>query len=133
MGTHAHVSDVDSLRDALVELHRRLLATQRIQAERFGGRMSASEVLQAAADDLRFSWLKDVSELVAALDAAVADDDPVAIDLLVARARELLGPPDPDTAFGARYLRVLQEDPSVVIAHRDVMAALPAPHVDAPR
>jgi len=34
---------------------------RRIQAERFGGRMSSSELLQAAADDLRFSWLKELS------------------------------------------------------------------------
>jgi hypothetical protein len=31
------------------------------KAERFGGRMSASEVLQAAAEHLRFSWLDELS------------------------------------------------------------------------
>ena len=33
-------------------------------------------------------------------------------------------PPDPDTPFGARYLRALQDQPEVVLAHRDVTAAL---------
>jgi hypothetical protein len=33
-------------------------------------------------------------------------------------------PPDPGTSFGARYLRALQEYPGVVLAHRDVVAAL---------
>ena len=118
------MTDVASVRLALLELHRRLLETQRIQAERFGGRMTATELLQAAADDLRFSWLKQLSELIAELDQARADEDDAAVEAAVARARALLAPPDPDTPFGARYLRALQDQPEVVLAHRDVTAAL---------
>jgi hypothetical protein len=114
------------LRAALLELHRRLLGAQRIQAERFGGRMTASEALQAAADDLRFSWLKELSELIAALDEATSEGDADAAGALAARAGELIAPPDPGTPFGARYLSVLQEEPAVVLAHRDVTAALDA-------
>jgi|SRR5215210_540644 len=120
------MSDVASVRRALLELHRRLLEAQRVQAERFGGRMTATEVLQAAADDLRFSWLKELSELIAALDQARADDDADAAETAVEAARALLAPPDPETAFGARYLRALQDHPEVVMAHRDVTAALAA-------
>ena len=120
------MSDVASVRRALLELHRRLLEAQRVQAERFGGRMTATEVLQAAADDLRFSWLKELSELIAALDQARADDDADAAETAVEAARALLAPPDPETAFGARYLRALQDHPEVVLAHRDVTAALAA-------
>ena len=120
------VADAESVRSALLELHRRLLEAQRLQAERFGGRMSASELLQAAADDLRFAWLKDLSELIAALDQARAESDEAASEAAIARARELLAPPDPETAFGARYLRALQDHPDVVLAHRDVTAALGA-------
>jgi hypothetical protein len=118
--------ELTALRSALLELHRRLLGAQRIRAERFGGRMTASEALQAAADDLRFSWLKELSELVAALDEATSEGDADATGALVARAGELLAPPDPDTPFGARYLGVLQDDPAVVLAHRDVTTALGA-------
>lgn len=115
------------MRDALLALHGELLAEQRIQAERLGGRMSASEVLQAAADDLRFDWLKELSELIAALDQARAEKDAGATEAAIARARGLLDPPDPGTAFGARYLRALQDHPGVVLAHRDVTAALATP------
>jgi hypothetical protein len=118
------MADVASVRRALLELHRQLLQAQRVQAERFGGRMSASEVLQAAADDLRFSWLKDLSELIAALDQARADDDHAATEAAVESARRLLAPPDPGTPFGARYLRALQDHPEVVMAHRDATSAL---------
>jgi hypothetical protein len=118
------MSNIGAIRGALLELHRVLLHGQRVQAERFGGRMSAAETLQAAADDLRFGWLKDLSAVVAALDQAQAGGDDAGARAAVARARELVAPPDPDTAFGARYLRALQEDPHAVLAHRDVTAAL---------
>jgi hypothetical protein len=118
------MADVASVRRALLELHRLLLEAQRRQTERFGGRMSASEVLQAAAEDLRFAWLKELSELIAALDQARSDADADASQALIGRARALLAPPDPETAFGARYLRALQDPPDVMLAHRDVTAAL---------
>jgi hypothetical protein len=117
-------TDVMPARAALLELHRRLLQTQRIEAERFGGRMTSAELLQAAADDLRFSWLKHLSEPIAELDQARADADDDAAGAALDRARALLAPPDADTAFGARYLRTLQEAPDVVFAHRDAVAAL---------
>ena len=120
-------ADLTSLRRALLELHRELLEAQRIEAERFGGRMSASETLQAAVDDLRFSWIRTVSALISELDEALGADDPegqAAVDGVVRRARQLFVPPDPDTPFGARYLRALQDHPGIVLAHRDVVAAL---------
>jgi hypothetical protein len=118
------VADVRSLRRALLELHRELLQAQRIGAERFGGRMSASETLQAAVDDMRFSWIRTVSALISELDEAVDSEGQAAVDQAVGQARDLFIPPDPDTSFGARYLRALQDHPGVVLAHRDVVAAL---------
>ena len=115
------MTDHGTVRAALLELHKELLQAQRLEVERFGGRMSAGEVLQAAADDLRFSWLRTLSQLIAELDAA---DEPDEITAVITRARELLAPPDPDTTFGARYLKALQDHPAVVMAHRDVVATL---------
>src|SRR3954452_1050648 len=114
-----------AVRSALLELHRELLEAQRWQAERFGGRMSAGELLQAAAADLRFDWLGTISQLSTDFDAAIAADaDPELLASAVAHTRELLAPPDPASAFGARYLQALQDHPEVVMAHRDVVAAL---------
>src|SRR3954464_594828 len=96
------VSEIAALRTALLGLHRELLEAQRIQAERFGGRMSAGEVLQAAAEDLRFDWLRTLSQLIGQLDGAAAavSDEPAGV-VVVARTRALLAPPDPETTFGA--------------------------------
>jgi hypothetical protein len=126
--------DVRSLRRSLLKLHRELLQAQRIEAERFGGRMSASETLQAAADDLRFSWIRALSVLISELDEAIGTDDSerqAAVDRVVRQARDLFVPPDPDASFGARYLRALQDHPGVVLAHRDVVAALEGRSVEA--
>jgi hypothetical protein len=122
--TYTTTSEITTARATLLELHRRLLEAQRIQVERFGGRMSASELLQAAADDLRFSWLTRLSQLIAQLDQARTDDDPDAVQRTLAETRALLAPPDPETAFGTRYLQMLQAHPEVVFAHRDATAAL---------
>jgi len=118
------MTETQALRTALLHLHRELLQVQRVQAERFGGRMSAAETLQAAADDLRFSWLRELSTLVTELDQARSAGDEEQVAAGVERARALLDPPDAESSFGARYLRVLQEHPEAVLAHRDVTAAL---------
>ncbi len=86
--------------------------------------MSAGELLQAATEDLRFSWLTPISELIAQFDQARADEDDDAARAALRRAHALLARPDPNTAFGARYLQMLQEQPEVVFAHRDATAAL---------
>jgi hypothetical protein len=117
------MTDGRALRAALLA-HKELLEAQRIQAERFGGRMSAGEVLQAAADDLRFDWLRVLSQLIAELDEALATVERERVDSVVTRARGLLAPPDAASAFGPRYLQALQDHPAVVFAHRDVVAAL---------
>src|SRR3954449_6759341 len=101
-------------RTQLLELQRRLLQAQRVQVERFAGRMSAGELLQAATDDLRFSWLTQLSALIARLDQAHSDGDDDATQAALAEARELIAPPDPDTYFGARYLQMLQDHPEIV-------------------
>ena len=118
------MTETQALRTALLHLHRELLQVQRTEAERFGGRMSAAETLQAAADDLRFSWLRELSTLVTELDQARSAGDGEQVAACVERARALLDPPDAESSFGARYLKVLQEHPAAVLAHRDVTAAL---------
>lgn len=121
------VAPDEPLRRALLTLHGELLEEQRRSAERFDGRMSAGQVLQAATVDLRFSWLGTLSALMAELDDARGDEDAARHAATVGRLRALLVAPDPTTAFGTRYLRALQDHPAVVFAHRDVVAALSTP------
>lgn len=112
------------LRRSLLELHRLLLDVQRRQVERISGRMSAAELLQAATEDLRFSWIQELFQPIAALDAAHHDGDEAAAAQATTQIRALLVEPDPESGFGRRYLQVLQDEPDVVLKHRDVTAAL---------
>ena len=77
---------------------------------------------------LRFSWLKELSELIAALDHASAISELEVVDAQLAQPRSLLDTPDPATPFGARYLRALQDHPTVVLAHRDAVLRLAEQH-----
>ncbi len=109
------------VRNAMLDVHRELLQHQRVDVERIYGRMSAGDLLQATVSDLRFAWLRPLSELVTEIDALVADaerrDDTDARERLLARARELVAPPRPETAFGTRYIDALQREPGVGVAH----------------
>jgi hypothetical protein len=118
------------LREALIELHGELVEGQRIEVERVSGRMGPGEALQAAIHDARFAWLGDLSRLITEIVELASAAEPVtddsSLEELEARTRTLIDPPDPSTEFGARYLRALQEQPGVVLAHRDAVAALQA-------
>ena len=53
----------------------------------------------------------------------LGSDDEEAEDQ-VAAARELLVPPKPDTAFGRRYLSLMQREPALVMAHSSLAKLL---------
>jgi len=121
--------DPRALRTALLDLHRELLGAQVIEVERATGRaMTPNEVLKAAMEDPRFLWLRDLSGLVAELDAEISlaksEDRTAQVDTHIQRTRALVCPPDPDSAFGALYLRSLQRNPSVVMAHSSVTSII---------
>lgn len=119
--------DLRAVRNRLLDVHRRLLQTQQHEVEHATGRkMSPHEVLAAAMSDPRFAWLRELSALITQIDEAVADKDadPATGIALGERVRTLLGPPNPATDFGARYLRAMQANPDVILAHRDLSAVL---------
>jgi hypothetical protein len=112
---------LEPVRAALLDLHREILAAERYDMERLHGAMSGAEFLQVVTDSLRYSWLLPLSELIVAID----EDDPEPdADAVLDRLRALVAPPDPDTAFGQQYLRLLQHAPGVVLAHSALTRAL---------
>ena len=120
------MDDLRQLRDALLDVHRELLAAQREAIETVQGRMSNADLLQAAvAGDLRLEWLRPLLTLAADIDGHLADPGQESqAPLFHTRARELVVPPDPDTEFGRRYLHALQHQPGVVMAHGRLTALL---------
>jgi hypothetical protein len=79
--------------------------------------MSSAEFLQLVSDPLRYGWLKPLTALVLAVEADDDEDDAPTPAQLRERARELLLPPKRESAFGRRYLSLMQRDPAVVLAH----------------
>lgn len=111
----------DSLRVALLALHKAVLAAERRQVERVHGRLQSAEFLQIVSDPVRYGWLKPFSTLILALDDEEHEGD------VVEEARELLLPPKGDTPFGRRYLSLMQREPGLVVEHRNVTRLLGAP------
>ena len=109
-----HLPPTDDLRTALLALHKALLAAERQSVERVHGRLSNAEYLQIVQDPLRYGWLKPFTELILAFD----DEEP---GDLVERTKELLVPPKQKTPFGRRYLSLMQREPALVLAHRDLL------------
>ena len=76
-----------------------------------------------------FAWLHPLSELIVAIDQALAEDEPVTESTtasFVERTRALLTHGGP--TFGPRYREVLQRDPGVLVAHGKVIGRLATVH-----
>lgn len=128
-GESTGAATASGLRRGLLAVHRELLDAQVIESEKATGHsLRPSDVLKAAMEDPRFAWLRELSGLVADLDAEVSEarSEERAPDLAdsLERARSLVAPPDPNSTFGRLYLRALQENPAVVMAHRDLIGLL---------
>lgn len=117
------------LRAALLGLHAALVEHERVPYERLHGRVSSGELLRLTIGDPWFAWLRPLSELVVAIDEALAGEEPPSPAQARAMARfasELVSPSGADASLGAPYGRALQEGPAVVIAHGAVRRALAA-------
>jgi hypothetical protein len=112
------VAERDSLRAALLALHKAVLAVERRNLERVHGRVGNAEFLQIVSDPVRYGWLKPFSQLILAIDDEEYGGD------VQAEARELLKPPKADTPFGRRYLSLMQREPALVVEHRAVTRLL---------
>jgi hypothetical protein len=119
----------DELRAPLLALHKAVLSAERRNVERLHGPMSATEFLQLVSDPLSYGWLKPLTELVLATEAD--EDELPAPAELRDRTRSLLLPPKRDSAFGRRYLTLMQREPDLVLAHSAVAKVFSAPRASA--
>jgi len=118
---------LEKLRHALLRLHRVLLDDERAAYERSHGRISAGEALQLLLNHPQFAWLRSISELVVQVDEVLESKEPgthAAANALFKQARSLFLPATTEGAFRNKYHDALQRLPDVVLAHRDVTAAL---------
>ena len=118
-------SRLTALRNGLLHLHKCLLDSERAAYERDIARITTTgQYLNLVLSDPWFAWLRDLSQFIVVVDEALADKEPVTPEdatRLVARARELVSPDEDGNGFRRRYFEVMQRDPGVVLAHRDMM------------
>lgn len=111
---------VDEVRHAMLELHRRLIDAQRIQYERLHGRIQTpNEFLGLVLEHPDFEWIRRLSALVAQLDEwresepHAADERDAILDTL----RGLIQKEGPNPAFSRRYWEMIERTPEVLIEH----------------
>jgi hypothetical protein len=109
------------LREALQQLHKTLLASERMSYEAsFGVALSPYQFLQLLTSDPWFAWLAPITQLLADMDARLDEKKPPAatdVLLLGQRTKALLTPTETGEGFSRQYDEVLQRDPDVLFAH----------------
>jgi hypothetical protein len=115
------------LRDALLSLHKALLAIARDEYERGHEPIAGpGALLQLLVHDEYFGWLRPVSELAARADELLEEPKMPDEELsaIGRAATELLRPDEDGTGFRRRYFDAIQSSADVVIAHARARRAI---------
>jgi hypothetical protein len=115
---------LQALRDALLNLHKALIDSERgVYESNVGPIKSPHHFLQLLSNDPWFAWLRPISQVIVAMDEVLDADEPLTSDAVAALMNEsvfLLVPAQREGEFGERYPSALQRDPNVVLAHAQV-------------
>jgi hypothetical protein len=116
---------LSKLRDALLQLHKALVDSERVGYEQNIGTIpSPNYFLKLLTDDPWFAWLHPLSQLIVALDEALdaKAKTPLTTEMasaLVKRTATLLIASENGEGFARHYFDALQRDPDVVMAHAE--------------
>ncbi|TSA40555.1 MAG: hypothetical protein D4R57_01635 [Verrucomicrobiales bacterium] len=110
------------LRDALLNLHKKLVDSERVSYEQTIGTIpSPHHFLQLLTTDPWFAWLHPLSLLIVTMDQALdSKRKPLTAadaELLVQQTRQLLIASEEGEGFPKHYYDALQRDPDVIFAH----------------
>ena len=111
----------------IIRLHKVLMDRQHRAYERDYGPVMPAQLLQLLLTSEHFAWLRPLSGLMARIDEALDDDSETSRTTVEGLFREVHGllRSGRQGAFETRYRDALQESPDVVLAHADVVRALP--------
>ncbi len=119
-----------ALRNALLQLHQKLLEYQRRNYEKSHGRIQTTgKMFTLASGDKDFAWLRSLSELIVGLDSYIdaSEFDNKNVRSLIKYTKQVLNPKTSGAGFEKLYFAAIQTDPAVLIAHRRVITALGKP------
>jgi len=124
----ATLDRIQRVRASLLELHRVLIGSERIEYERLHGRVESSgQLLQLVANDAWFAWLHPMSEAIVRLDEFLDQDDPLQAkdaDEVIEQIRAMTVDANGGDDYANRYQDAVQRDPDVVIQHVRLTKAL---------
>jgi len=119
---------LNEVRGALLELHKVLLASERISYEQAFGKIGSSyNFLQLLTTDPWFAWLQPMTRLIASVDERLDGGEPLtgsAVEALVGSIKSLLMPMPEGEGFSKHYDEALQRDPDLVYAHACVFRVI---------
>jgi hypothetical protein len=118
--TATATTKLDTLRPALLQLHKTLLDAQRARYERDNGRVeSRGELLDLVLRDPSFEWLRVLSALIARLDELAESDEkdaPAEARAAIDRLRALVRFEGND-GFTVPYRETIEAVPDALVAH----------------
>lgn len=117
-----------ALRLALVRVHQALLQNERRRYERLHGRVEDGfALLNLAAHDPWFAWLRPMAQLIVQFDERLEQAEPLAPAAgreLVEDLRALVAPTGETEEFHVQYREALQASPEVVMLHAALLRQL---------
>lgn len=124
LGTDAR-SQLKTLRDLLLTLHKALLDSERTSYELVHGAIaSPNAFLQLLINDPWFAWLQPVTTLVVQIDESLAAKKPPKeakdFEQLIENTRALLSPPHSESEFWKHYSAAVNRDPGVSVLHQQM-------------
>ena len=119
---------LQKLREALLQLHKTLVDSERVGYEAAMGPIpSPNHFLRLLSGDPWFAWLLPLSRLIVTIDEALDRRIPLspkeAQDLLT-QTRRMLVASEEGHGFPRSYFEALQRDPDVIFAHSRVVLLL---------
>ena len=115
---------LSQLREALLDLHKALVDSERVSYEQTVGQISSpNHFLQLLTRDPWFAWLQPFSHLIIAMDEAVEEKAPLTVavvEALVNQTSRMLIASENGEGIPRHYFDALQRDPDVVFAHAKV-------------
>lgn len=111
----------------LLKLHKNLVDHERAMWEGINGPATAGQFLNVLIEDEDFSWLRKFSTLIVDIDEMFAQKDGVsveAVDIHLAKLRDLVSMKDEDEAFRAKYQSALQQDLDAAARQGDLKSLL---------
>lgn len=114
-------------RNLLLKLHKNLVDHERAIWEGINGPVTSGQFLNVLLEDKDFVWLRKFSTLIVDIDEMFAQKDGFpdeAVDIHLAKLRQLISMDDEDEDFKAKYQAALQQDLDAAARQGDLKSIL---------